>query len=243
MLYRIGICDDDIRMCEQLEHYVRVFFEEHTCRSDVSVWYTGDGCCKGLTNGLKIDILFLEVNLPTRDGIEVGRYIREKLEDNSMHIIFISEITDNAIKLFRIHPYDFLIKPITQKNVSEVLSELLFVDKQDQRFFTYVNRKSFNKIPYGKILYFSSKNRHIEVHMTDGSMREFNGRLKNELKKLPEQFVMISQSYIINLEYVKESKYNHVIMLNNDEINISQPNRIKFREKLGMYNEEGMNKK
>ncbi len=243
MIYRIGICDNNVNMCEQLEQFVQYFFNMHNCKVEVFVWYTGVGCCKSLTNDVSIDVLFLEINLPEKNGIEVGRYIREKLQNNIMHIIFMSEETDNAMNLFRIHPYDFLVKPITQQIISEIFSNLLIIDEQDQRFFTYMKRKSLNKIPYGKIQYFSSRNRHIEVHMTDGSIREFNGQLKNELERLPEQFVMIAQSYIINLKYVKECKYDHVVMQSNDVINISQPNRIKFREKMSMYNEGDMFKK
>ncbi len=240
MVHRIGICDKDACICEQLEQNIRKFYNTYTCQTEVSVWYTGEGCCSSLRNDTKIDILFLEQNLPGKSGIEVGRYIRKELQNNIMHIIFISASPNNLLKVFQVHPYDFLIKPITQHQIFDVLEKLLFIDEQDRRYFTYVSRKSLNKIPYGEIQYLSSNNRHIEIHLKDGNMREFNGCLKNKMDRLPDDFVRIAQSYIINLKYVKKCKYDSVMMMNGDVINISQPNRKTFRDKLSAYYEEKM---
>lgn len=235
MVYQIGICNKEAEICEQLEQYVRDFFKTRNDRAEISVWYTGEGCCKNLKDGITIDILFLNVNLPVKSGVEVGRFIRENLKNSSMHIIYFSELINCVPELFRIHPYDFMKKPVTQDEVYQILEELTLGYEHDEKYFVIKKRKGINKIPYKNISYFSSQKRHIEVHLTDGNIWQFNGHLKELISKISAQFVMVSQSYIVNLEYIKTSKYDRVIMFNNEVINITRPNRANFREKLKLY--------
>lgn len=182
------------------------------------------------------EVLFLDIELPDKNGVEVGRYIREELLNSGIHIIYISARSNYAMELFQVHPYDFLIKPVTQDNIDRLLTKLLLADEQDKRFYIYTYRKTKHKVPFGKIQYMSSYNKQIELHMDDGSRIKFTGKLKAEAEKLPPQFVIIGQSYIVNLKYVTGCAYDHVLMQNGERINISQPNRPLFRERLFEFN-------
>lgn len=240
MVYQIGICNGEAELCEEIEQYVRDFFHMRNDKAEVSVWYTGEGCCKNLKDGIEIDILFLNVILSVKNGIEVGRFIRENLKNNSMHIIYFSELTNCIPELFRIHPYDFMKKPVKQSQVFQIMEELILGDEHDEKCFVIQKRKGMDKIPYKDIHFFSSQKRHIQIHLTDGCIREFNGHLKEIISIIPKQFVMVSQSYIVNLEYIKTSKYDRVIMYNNEVINITRPNRVNFRKKMKLYYEKSV---
>lgn len=237
MNYHIGICDDAKSVCTDVENYVYEYFKETGDCVEVYSWDTGEKCCKDLNNKIHIDILFLDIELPGKNGVAVGKYIRELLSDANMQIVYISSKMNYAMELFQVHPYDFLIKPVEQGKVNELLGKLLLVDKQDKRFYRYTYHRNQYRIPIGKIQYLMSRNKHIEIHLYDNSVQEFTGKLKTESEKLPSQFVMIGQSYIVNLKYVVECYYDHVVMQNGSEINISQPNRALFRTRLREYNE------
>ena len=53
-------------------------------------------------------------------------------------------------------------------------------------------------------------------------MIECYGKLSNEIKKLPDYFVQIHNSYIINLNALKMSSNDYVIMNNDNQISISR---------------------
>lgn len=237
MQYQIGICDDEKSTCAELEKYVIEFFSTQMSLAEVFVWYTGESCLQDLHKGIKIDILFLDIEFSGKNGVEIGRHIRETMKNASMHIIFISTKTNYALELFKIHPYDFLIKPLQKESIWKTLSHLLEIDELDKRFYTYTNKKMLYKIPYGKIMYMESRNRHIRIYLSSGEIQEFTGKIKTEISKLPPQFVMVAQSYIINLKYVVSCGYDHVIMHCGEKINVSQSHRAVFRERLRAYNE------
>ena len=55
----------------------------------------------------KADILFLDIELPGMNGVSVGKYIREILEDENIFLIYISSKQNYALQLFQNHPFDF----------------------------------------------------------------------------------------------------------------------------------------
>ena len=239
MVYKIGICDDEQSTCAKIEKNIQEFFETRSESADIYSWNEGEGFCSDMVKGEKPDILFLDIELPGKNGVEVGQYIRKKLRDDAMHIIYVSSKTSYAMELFKNHPYDFLVKPVTKENVVKVLSELLVSDELDRRFYTYTSRKVLHKITVGNIAFLESRGRHIEIHLIDGRTEEFVGKLKAEMDKLPPQFVRISQSYIVNLKYVESCGYDHVIMMRGETLNITQPHRAEFKKSLREYNMGG----
>lgn len=72
----------------------------------------------------KINILFLDIELPGKDGVMVGKYIREVLEDENIFLVYISSKENYALQLFQNRPFDFLVKPIEQAKIYHVLDNI-----------------------------------------------------------------------------------------------------------------------
>lgn len=74
-----------------------------------------------LAAGGCLDILFLDIGLFQMTGIEAGAYIRNQLDHMGLQIVYISGKASYAQQLFRTQPLDFLVKPIGQEQIDEVL--------------------------------------------------------------------------------------------------------------------------
>lgn len=232
MKYRIGICDDEKSTCTELENMVLDCFQDIFIQPDIYVWNTGESCCRDLNSNITLDVLFLDIELPGNNGVNVGKYIREDLHNDVMCIIYISYKTSYALELFQVHPYDFLVKPIIKEKINTLIQKLLLLNEYDKKFYIYSMNKNIYKIPFGNIQYLCSNNKHIEIHMADGEVQRFRGKLKEEIGKLSSQFVILGQSYVINMKYLRECHYDYVIMADGNRINISQQYRSGFRKIL-----------
>jgi len=243
MKYLIGICDDEKGTCAEIENYICDFFDNSSNTVETLVWYDAETCLRDIekytAENIKINILFMDIELPNKDGINLGGDIRNRLNLNNLHIVFISSKSSYAMELFKIHPYDFLIKPIKSDTIYDVLSKILLIDETDQRYFNYSFNKVIYNVPVGTIVYIESRGRKVCIHTSDMDVKEYNGKLKNALKDLPGQFVMTNQSYIVNLKYVIECGSDHVKMLTNERISITSKYRKNFRESLQSYNRGG----
>lgn len=231
MRYRIGICDDEISTCSELEKYILECFKDKIDNVEVLVWNSAETFMEDVPAKTYVDILFLDIELPGKNGVDVGYYIRESMSDAGMHIIYISSKTSYALKLFDVHPYNFLVKPIIQEKVCLEIEKLLQLDRQDRRFFTYFYNKNQYKVLLGDILYFKSEKHHINIICTDGR-KEYVGKLKQELENLPASFVMINQSVIVNLRHIKEFLVTELVMDNGDNVAISKNYRKAFNMKM-----------
>ena len=221
MIYRIGICDDEQLTCSELENYINEIFECKDDEAEIYVWNSGEALKKDISNGVKIDILFLDIELLDSNGIELGKYIRNYMKNMSMNIVYISSMTEYAMELFKIHPYDFVVKPFDKNEIENLIDEMCGYYKQDNKHFKYCVYGKTNMVMMRDIKYFESRGRHIIINLVDNQSIQYVGQLKNEIKKLPLNFVEIGKSYIINLKHMRECHVSYVVMDDGKELGIS----------------------
>lgn len=236
MIYRIGICDDEQLTCSELENYINEIFECKDDEAEIYVWNSGEALKKDISNGVKIDILFLDIELLDSNGIELGKYIRNYMKNMSMNIVYISSMTEYAMELFKIHPYDFVVKPFDKNEIENLIDEMCGYYKQDNKHFKYCVYGKTNMVMMRDIKYFESRGRHIIINLVDNQSIQYVGQLKNEIKKLPLNFVEIGKSYIINLKHMRECHVSYVVMDDEKELGISRAYRNYFNEKILEYN-------
>lgn len=237
-MYYIGICDDEKAVCSELEDVITNFAKKSNLRVEVHVWYTGEKLCDYLQQGNKLDLIFLDIELSGISGIDVGKFLREKLVDLRTAIVYISRKSHYAIDLFRLQPIDFLIKPLETTKIEEVLKIWNERYHDKNKVLEVKTNKSYYSLPYSDIFYLYSENKKITVVMSNETI-QFYEKLKNVASLLPSNFLKIHQSYIVNLDYVKESSYEKIVMVDGQCFNISQPYRKQVRETIvSLYREK-----
>lgn len=233
-MYRIGICDDDKELCSRLEEQIYQIAKELSAEADVEVWYSGESILRDLENGMRLDLLFLDIELVRENGISVGKFIRGEMEDMQTHIVYISAKQGYAIQLFKIQPLDFLVKPISDEQIREVLARSIRQKQSFKSCFEYRKGSAVFRVPTKDIVYFASMDKKIRVITKDGE-DEFYEKLKNIMGELSADFMMIHQSYIVNRLYVSEYAYDCVKMSDGAVLSISKPYRKEIRCKIKQY--------
>ena len=96
-MIHIFLCDDDSSYLEYLSEIVDRFFRQNNIEAGIKTFTDGE---KLLEEPEMADIVFLDVEMPGKSGIEVGRRIKEK---NPYALIFIVSFTEQypAKMLFR----------------------------------------------------------------------------------------------------------------------------------------------
>lgn len=230
-MYHIGICDDGKNVCTSIENMLFKCAGEQNIRIDTNVWYTGEGLKSYLEAGSHLDILFLDIELFRMTGIEVGNYIRNQLDDMGMQIVYISGKPSYARQLFKTQPLDFLVKPISQKQINDTVEMAVRIIKKKEERFWFRQGKEHYYVAMGDIAYLESEGRKIKV-VTPKAVYEFYGRLKDAAKQLSEDFIVIHQSYIVNREHIFRYTYEMVELTDGTILSISPANRKPVRERI-----------
>ncbi len=228
MSYKVAICDDEICTCQHLEEVLEKVFCSMGVGIKIDVFYSGEKIVQYLKCGNKYDFIFLDIELYELNGVDVGKYIREGQNNLDTQIVFISSKTSYAMELFAVQPLDFVVKPISEKSLLDAINKGMKYLGNSEHFFVYQFQKETKRICCSDILYFKSELRIVTVVTTSGE-EVFYSRLATVKEELPDYFVQIHQSYLINLYRVKSFKVNEVVMIDGNNIPVSRKYKSTLR--------------
>ena len=225
------ICDDEKSTCAELKEILIEYSIFRNIPLTVSVFYSGEELIEHLEK-VETDILFLDIELPGKDGVEIGKYIRTVLQNESIFLIYISSKTQYAMELFQNHPFHFLVKPLDREKIKSTLDNVFRLAGKSNDIFQYQNKNGCFQEKYKDILYFQSTGRVIRV-VTEKGARDFYGKLGKVQEETPrELFLRIHKSYLVNMTHVRQFAYDWVEMVNGEILTISKANRVEVRKMI-----------
>ena len=183
-MYKVGICDDDKILCSLLEEQIQELSAEFLVKFEIEVWYCGESLERDLKKGVTLDILFLDIELLQKDGIEIGAFIRDEMGDTDTHIVYISSKQGYAMELFKMQPLEFLVKPISAVRLKEVLERSMKRKKYAESCFEYQRGSRIFRVSIKEILYFMSMDKKVLMIKKDGQ-EEFYVSRKNDVPCQP----------------------------------------------------------
>lgn len=104
---RIAICDDEPKICAVLENMLIDILETRGVYYEIEPFYSGENLCVEIQRQI-FDLIFLDIELKKKSGLDVSNYIRNELGNESVQIAYISAKTGYAMDLFEFRPINFL---------------------------------------------------------------------------------------------------------------------------------------
>ena len=77
----------------------------------------------------KIDVVFLDINMPDMNGINLGKIISKIYSE--IKIIFITAYKDYAVDAFEVKAFDYLLKPYSEERIRNLLKSLVSTKSVD----------------------------------------------------------------------------------------------------------------
>ena len=238
-MFRIAICDDEQVICSQIENIILKYAAKNNEKIEIQVFYSGEELQRFLDSGDGFDLLFLDIELQFINGVEVGRRIREELDNQTMQIVYISGKDSYYKDLFDVRPMHFLQKPLDEADIIKDLRLAMKLSNKLGGIFIFKKGHEAYRKPVKDILYFESNNRAVKVVTIDGE-EVFYGKLEDVYEQVAKyHFMYIHKSYIVNYFFVTKFRYEDVTMTNLEVLPISQARRKTIREMQMKFEEEG----
>ena len=231
MTYKIAVCDDESVICRTIYDMIKDISKLIDIRFETDCFSSGEELCDEMKSN-PYDLIFLDIELPRMNGVAVGKYIRESLNNETVQIAYISSKQQYAMELFESRPINFLIKPITKEKIQVVIDKLLKLNAVDTQIFKFKVRQEYIKLPMSEIIYFSSSGRTVTLVSLDKSYT-FYGTLEDIYSEIKNRhFLYIHKSFIVNYRYVRQYEYEQVTLLDGTVLPISQPRRKLIRKMI-----------
>lgn len=217
----VAIVEDQKEFQDELKGYLKSFFTRVNIKANCDVFNRGYSFIDSIhIHKNTYDIVFLDVDLPDIDGIEISKRLRKI--DKQCILIFITVMKQYAIRGYEVDALDYLIKPVNYHKLEMKLDKAIELLKIKNDFVLIkVNKGPVVKVDYKDIYYiqscghictFVTKNGDFETYRTLTS-------ISNDLKN--NTFIRISNSYIINIFYV-EKIYKYTILIKGKEIPVKR---------------------
>ena len=208
MLY-IGICDDDSDARRKIYDLCEEYFKETAIKHDYIFFPSGNDVllyCEGDDNE-RIDILFLDVEMPEMSGIE----LKEAVIKNGKvwRIAFVTNHNESIYGAFSRKTIGFIQKPPLQEEISKML--VITINELEENVAVIVRGYDGKTIEIllDDIVYLKASGSYTEIVTYTtlfGSVNNYIlstkkiGVLEREMMSYP--IIRVHKSYMVNLENV-----------------------------------------
>ena len=195
---RIVIIEDEPPIAEEIEACCRSILGDSIRL--IKVFHTLEEASSYLENH-PIDLCLLDLNLHGESGYE----ILKQMVSGHFQTIVISAYTDQAIEAFEYGVLDFVPKPFSEDRLKKAFGRYLgtFRQHSDQLKYVVARRQGgYHLIHLGDISYFKADGYLVEVHLRSGKREWIDKSLTLLEKVLPDRFVRIHRSYIVDIHEV-----------------------------------------
>lgn len=216
---KIAICDDS---SNDIVHLKKICDnDENAAQAHISVFHNSTELIRLYqTSPMHLfDLIFLDVDMPEANGIQVGQIIRNS--DPDAIIVFVTSYSQYAINAYECHPFHYILKPCQQQQVQDILRKVHEKYIMSHQHHIIQTRERILRVPLKDIHYVEYCRRHVVYHL-NGREIETNSKLKDVLSILqPFGFYQIHQGYIVNLEMISEIRDYDVILSTGEKVPIS----------------------
>lgn len=125
MELNIAVVDDTLSDVFRLKSFVESWFAASEHKLTVIMTFTsGEEMLKNF-EPKKFQIVFMDIIMKEINGVETAKILRDY--DTELLIVFTTTSREYAFDAFPVHPFDYVLKPYSKKDVDKVLNEALRV--------------------------------------------------------------------------------------------------------------------
>ena len=238
---RVYLVDDELLALEELKVLLAPFEDLEIIGASDRVDQAIQEC-----NELKPDLIFLDINMPGKDGFGFLESLEEVKE-----VIFVTAYDQFAIKAFEVNALDYILKPVNPQRLAEAIQRFRAKQQTTQNSSSEDGRLSAEKkifikdgekchfVQVSKIYLLESEGNYVRVHY-EKNKPLLHKSLTYLEQKLPEDlFFRANRQYMFNMDFVEqiEPYFNStllIILKSGHKIDLSQRQSAKFREITGV---------
>ncbi|MCI7814360.1 MAG: LytTR family DNA-binding domain-containing protein [Lachnospiraceae bacterium] len=224
-VYNIAICDDESRILPIIKRALEKEFDRHGIPVSISAFTSAEQFEVEHMNH-PFSLLFLDIDMPGMDGISLGKKLRRN--SDSPRIIFLSNRDELVFQALSVHPFCFIRKSHFQKELPQIVSDLILDDKlKNMHLLTVRTMDEIRSIPIGQILYIECIRKDQYIHHSEGvcqvhyTLNYFEEQLK------PYGFLKPHKGFLVNYQYIRNIGSREMLLISGESVPIS---RLKASE-------------
>jgi len=213
----ILICDDIKDEAQKLKKAVK----ETGLETSIMIFNKGQDVLEYIKTNIKIDVCFLDIIMPEMNGIELAQKIIETGFGGK--IIFLSSSNEYGFESYQVKAFSYLLKPVSQKEVENILRKILELKKNEDNAGFPVATKNLKKFLYFyEISYIEVMRNRVYFHLLNREEIIIIAALNEVLPQLDSRFAQCHRSFIINMDAVSQIQGKEILLRCGRKVTISR---------------------
>ncbi len=120
------IVDDEYPARKELRYHLNAF-------DNIEVVGEATNAQEALTliQALDYSILFIDIEMPGMNGLEVGAKVQEM--PNPPHVVFVTAYDEYAVRAFEVNAVDYILKPFDEKRLTQTIRKIEKINQQQKQ--------------------------------------------------------------------------------------------------------------
>lgn len=197
---RIAVCDDEPRDCIEIAGMAKHILQKENIPYTITAYDNAKALLGDIRNGVRFQILLLDVLMDEMDGLELARELRKL--DNKAAIVFISSNREMALQGYEVSAARYLEKPLDEGKLNEALLYCVS-NQQEKREVLFPTAQGQRRIAVADIQYAEAFDRGTRL-ILEGDTVESRLKFGEVERMLPNPtFLLCHRAYVVNLSCVK----------------------------------------
>lgn len=219
------IIDDELSSQKVLQHFVyetEVLELKQTCNNSAEAF-------KYLQLHPKIDLLFLDINMPRQSGLDFYKSLQ-----HPPAVIFTTAYPQYAVEGFEVDATDYLLKPIAYERFLTAINKVLNTNNTSSKndFIILKENKALHKVMVADILFVEAYGDYVKVHLEDKFITT-HSTFSRFVEQLPKYFIKTHKSFSINLNKMRALSGNQ-ITVDSHTVPIGQTYKVQVLKALNI---------
>lgn len=197
---KIAVCDDEQRDCIEIVGMAKQILQKENIPYTITAYDNAKALLGDIRNGIRFQILLLDVLMDEMDGLELARELRKL--DKKAAIVFVSINREMALQGYEVSAARYLEKPLDEGKLKEALLYCVS-NQQERREILLPTALGKCRIAISDIQYAEAFDRGTRL-VLEGDTVESRLKFWEVEQLLPKPtFLLCHRAYIVNLSCVK----------------------------------------
>lgn len=226
---KIAVVEDEDIFAEKLIECVEKFFDKRGDKTEICRFEDGAPLLEVYGRGENFDLIFLDIQLKTDDGMDIAGKLREY--DGNAGLIFVTGLENRAAEGYAVEAFDYIVKSRLEERFEGVLER--YLKRLGEGALTVMTARGGRAvIPFREIYAAESRGRGTLLHTVSGAV-EANTAVGKIAELLPGGcYFEIHKGVYVRVEEIRSVDTDRLKMRDGSVFPVSRRRRKPLLEEI-----------